>query len=195
MGTTAPSPIITPDDLLRMRDGERHLELIRGQVRERAKGVRAALVSGEFQSILHSYTDPRGDWQFGWTLGYHCFPGEPNTVRRASVTVIKAGRLSREKYAANDPFSDIVPDVVIEVVGFEDKARDLEESLGAWLAAGVKLLWEVYPTTHTVRVHQADGTITFLKAADTLTAPDVLPGFACPVADLFRLPGDPAPAG
>ena len=35
---------------------------------------------------------------------------------------------------------------------------------------------------------------TMKHAADTLTAPDILPGFSVPVADLFRRPGEPAQA-
>jgi len=35
----------------------------------------------------------------------------------------------------------------------------------------------------------ADGSTSLLRAADALTAEEVLPGFSCPVADLFRFAG------
>ena len=70
-----------------------------------------------------------------------------------------------------------------------DLAYEVEGKRDEWLAAGVLAVWIVYPETRTVHAHQAAGGFAFLRESDTLTAPDLLPGFAVPVADLFRLPG------
>jgi Uma2 family endonuclease len=87
-----------------------------------------------------------------------------------------------------------VPDLVAEVISPRDNAEEVADKIQDWLGAGVRVVWEVYPANQTVRAHRPDGTITLFRGKDTLTAEEILPGFACPVADLFRLPGEPAPA-
>jgi Uma2 family endonuclease len=83
---------------------------------------------------------------------------------------------------------------VAEVISPNDLAGNVEEKLAEWLSSGVKVVWIINPETQTVRVHGHDGGSAFLRSSDSLTAPDVLPGFSLPIAELFRVPGEPAPA-
>ena len=55
----------------------------------------------------------------------------------------------------------------------------------AFLAAGSRLVWVVYPRTRTVTVYRANGTVEELAVGRTLDGEDVVPGFALPVADVF----------
>jgi len=56
-----------------------------------------------------------------------------------------------------------------------------------WLKHGTKLVWVVDPTEKTVSVHPQDKEPVTLFDSDTLTAEPLLPGFACPVAEIFNL--------
>jgi Uma2 family endonuclease len=56
-----------------------------------------------------------------------------------------------------------------------------------FLNAGVPLIWVANPETCDVYVHRSDGTGALLKSGDVLDGGDVLPGFRCPVADLFTI--------
>jgi Uma2 family endonuclease len=55
-----------------------------------------------------------------------------------------------------------------------------------YLDAGVRLVWLVEPRRQIVTVYSADRTARVLTMGDVLEGGDVLPGFALPLADLFR---------
>jgi hypothetical protein len=186
--------LLTPADLLKLPDGERHLELIRGVVRTRHKGTQASYVTGQLLDPLMQYADLHGHWVFSWSLGYNCFCNEPNTVRHTSATLITTPRFSVEQLQRDEPFCDVPPDLVVEVFGMDDTATALDDAFRSWFQAGTRLIWLIDPRSRTVASHRRDGTIVMQDSSDTLTAPDLLPGFSVPVADLFRLPGEPAPA-
>ncbi len=130
--------------------------------------------------------------QLGWVApegtSFRCFAADPSRVRRADVSFIAIDRLTRDQAAAQGHCT-VVPDLVVEVVSPRDLADEVDAKVVEWLAAGVKLLWVVYTRTRVVRTFHPDGGQSSFHEADTLTADPVLPGFAVPVADLFRLPG------
>jgi hypothetical protein len=47
------------------------------------------------------------------------------------------------------------------------------------------LVWVITPSAKSVLVRRPNKTCTALDVNDSLSGEDVLPGFACPVADLF----------
>jgi Uma2 family endonuclease len=95
--------------------------------------------------------------------------------------------------AAGGNASLVVPDLVAYVINSTDLAVDIVASLLDWLDAGVKEFWEVYPRTPTVYSWRPDRNGSRFRRSDILTAPDLLPGFAAPLGDIFRRPDDPDP--
>jgi Uma2 family endonuclease len=196
MSTAAPVPAAprkyTPDDLLRLPDGGAGYELVNGELKERHVSKESSRVGGECYYHLSGYcrSHPVG-WAFPPETGYQCFPDDAGRVRKADASFVSFRRMPVETYE-DEGFCSAVPDLVVEVISPNDYAREVTEKRDEWLAAGVQTVWIVDPDTRSVYVHRADGSHTFLRAADTLTAPDLLPGFAVPVAELFRLPGAPA---
>lgn len=182
---------MTPADLLHLPDGERHLELIDGRVRDRVKGMAAALTAGHLLAAVSEHADRRGHRVFGWSLGYDCFPDDPNAVRRASVTVITADRMPADLIDADPAFLPVPPDFVADAVGPTATPADEAADAAAWLAAGARHVWMADTVRRCVRSYAIDGAVTLHATDDTLTADDILPGFAVPVAALFRKPGDP----
>jgi Uma2 family endonuclease len=61
------------------------------------------------------------------------------------------------------------------------------EKAHAWLAAGARLVWVIWPGARQVDVWRmgADEPPATLNAGDLLDGMDVLPGFSFAVADLF----------
>lgn len=189
MSTTATA--VTPDDLLRMGDEGKGYELVDGELRELPVSRKSSRVAGQIYNRLENFcAGGRPAWVFPEGTSYRCFADDPGRVRRPDVSVVLLGRMTAEEYD-EDGHCPTAPDLVVEVVSPTDIAREVKEKIDEWLAAGVRLLWEVYPESRTVRVYRPAHPITPLQAGDALTADPVLPGFSCPVADLFRLPGEP----
>jgi Uma2 family endonuclease len=178
-----------------MPDGGKGYELVRGRLKELNVSTESSRVGGEvhFHIRTHLSRNPVG-WAFPPETGFRCFrqdPTDPDRVRKPDAAFVSYATLPPARYK-RDGFCEIVPDIAVEVISPNDLAREVEIKRDEWLRAGVKEVWVVSPDTETVMVYLAGGGSTLLRAADALTT-TLLPGFAVPVADLFRLP--PAPAG
>ena len=57
----------------------------------------------------------------------------------------------------------------------------------------VPLVWVVNLKSRTVMVYRRDGSVSRLRETDELSGEDVIPGFLCPVRDLFPPRKAPAP--
>lgn len=106
----------------------------------------------------------------------------PDTVRAPDIAYV-----SRERYAGPMPdgFPEFAPDLAVEVRSPRDHPAAVIAKVGEWLAAGGLLVWVVDPPRQQVVVYRANGSVTVVGLADTLSGDDVLPGFAWPVAELF----------
>ena len=103
-------------------------------------------------------------------------------VVKPDIAFVSTDRLpeNREKGAP------ISPDLAVEVVSPSDKHYDVTEKALAYLRSGTRLVWVVEPVAKTVMVYRSETDFTVLNYEDTLTGEDVVPGFACPVAQLFE---------
>jgi Uma2 family endonuclease len=117
---------------------------------------------------------------------YRCFPDDPDKVRKPGVSFICRGRLPGGKRPKGHCL--IAPDLAAEVPSPNDSYSEVEEKVGEYRRAGVRLIWVIHPPTRTVRVHRLDGTVSDLTDADELSGEDVIPGFRCAVRDLFDDP-------
>lgn len=83
----------------------------------------------------------------------------------------------------------IAPDLAVEVVSPSNSPEELSDKVNAYLSAGVKLVWVVYPRTRSIDIYtpQADGLIQYqkLSAQDALTGGTVLTGFTVSVDKIF----------
>ena len=186
MSTAATSIPYAPDDLLTRPDGDAY-ELIHGDLVERKMGAKSSFIAGRvFRELDRFCTDRRLGWVFPEGTSFRCFPDDPDKVRRADVSFIRFGRLPNEQLP--EGHLRMAPDLAVEVVSPHDLAYDVDSKVEDYLQAGVRLVWVVSPAARTVRVHRPDGPGTTLRADDEVTGGEVLPGFRCPVRDLFVLP-------
>jgi len=182
----AESKTFTPADLLKMPDGNRY-ELVDGQLVETTMSLWSSYVAGNADYFLRSFCRTAGSaWVLPEGTTYQCFPSAPGQVRKPDVSVIRVERLSIAE-AREGGHVTLVPDVMVEVVSPHDNALNVQEKIEEYLQAGVPLIWVIYPETQTVYAYQG-GAVKLLHAQDDLTGNDVLPGFVCPVAELFRPP-------
>ena len=80
----------------------------------------------------------------------------------------------------------IPPDLAIEVVSPTDIQWRVVDKAFAYLNAGTRLVWILNPRSKTVTVYRSEKDIVLLTYEDTLTGEDVVPGFTCPVSQLFE---------
>ncbi|HSQ57318.1 MAG TPA: Uma2 family endonuclease [Gemmata sp.] len=194
MSIATESRIITPEEFYRMGDAARGYELVNGEMRVMDMSAQSCWVGGQLHLHLGNYARTvTPGWAFPPETGYRCFAEDRSLVRKPDASWIALSRMTRDQYE-EEGFIEVVPDLVAEVISPNDSAPDVEEKIALWLTSGVHLVWEVYPGSQTVRVHRNKQPIAVLVAGDTLTAPDILPGFAVPVAELFRVPGEPVAA-
>ena len=178
----------TEKELLKLSD-DGASEFIDGRIVEKDMGADAnwtAARLGGYLTICLIGT-PAGDL-FN-EQSFRCFADDPVGWRRPDLAFVAAGRVPTP--APRGPLA-LVPDLVVEVISPTDQIAELETKLAEYRAAGVRLIWVVIPAVRLVRVFPRGGPIAELVAGDTLTGGDVLPGFAVPVADLFRPATAPA---
>jgi Uma2 family endonuclease len=184
-------PLLTPEDLLRMPDGNR-FELVDGRLKELNVSVQTGIIGARVIWRLNNHCEPNN---LGWVLtsenGYQCFPDRPNLVRKPDVSFIQASRLTAELLAQG--FARIPPDLAVEVVSPNDLAHEVEEKIELYFQVQVRLVWVIVPETRTVRVCRPNGSDSRSREQDTLAGEDVVPGFQCLVRDLFPRPLPAAP--
>ena len=176
--------LLEPDDLADLPDGGDHYELIDGVPVEKQMGAEADRITVRLSSRLDPYCERTGCGPvFGGQTGYRCFPSKPRQLRKPDLSFVAAGRLPGGQVPEGD--FQIAPDLAVEAVSPNDTYEEVAVKLADYKDAKVRLVWVISPKTKTVLIRRADGTLSELDAAGTLSGEDVIPGFSCPVADLF----------
>jgi Uma2 family endonuclease len=176
--------LLTADEYLRRTDWAEY-ELIDGVLIPRHGGAMCGQVSASLGMFLGLWCRPRRFAHvFGFKCPYRCFPGRPDTVRHPSISLVRYGRLPGEEVPKHE--ITIPPDLVAEVTTPWDTYENVEERVGDYRSAGVKLIWIVSPEAKTVLIRRLDRTCAELDETGTLSGEDVIPGFTCPVAELFE---------
>ncbi len=186
MSTVATKQRYTPEDLLAMPDAVCY-ELVNGELVEREMGWKSGRIGGRIVQRLSSHCEAHGlGWVAGAESSYQCYPDAPKKVRRPDASFIRLERMPAEEEP--EGHCRIAPDLAVEVVSPNDLSDKVEDKVEEYLTAGVRLVWVVHPSTRTVRIYRADGTVSRLREAEELNGEDVVPGFRCRVSELFAVP-------
>jgi Uma2 family endonuclease len=173
----------TPEDLLAMPDGDRY-ELVDGELVEKEMGSEASWIGLQICRRLAEFAEDAG---LGRVLpadaSYQCFAEDPERVRRPDASFIPRDRLPGNRIPRGHILA--VPALAVEVISPRSFFSEVRVKVDEYLRAGVQQVWIVDPNTRTIEVIRPDGSATLLRAADQLTGEDLLPGFRCPVSDLF----------
>ena len=178
--------LLTANDLLRLHSEGVRGELIRGVLCETMSvGGEHAETVMNLGLMLGNFVKPRRLGRLavsdvGVRLGQN-----PDTVREPDIAFISAQKLPLE--IRNVGYYEVVPDLVVEIVSPSDRLTQINDKARMWLNYGVLLVWVVYPDIRAVEIHQTDSPVVTLAEDDTLDGGTVLPGFNCPVGDIFEL--------
>lgn len=185
MSTVLNDQRYTPDDLLAMPDGESY-ELVDGQLVEREMGFKSSRIGNRINVLLTNYCDQHHlGWVLGPDAGYRCFSDDGDKVRKPDVSFVDGRRLA----AADEPegFATFAPDLAVEVISPNELFEDVMVKVSEYLDAGVRLVWVIDPTTRRAHIYRPDSGI-ILTSKDDLDGEAVIPGFRCPINDLFVPP-------
>ena len=183
--TTKPG-LLTADDLLRLYGEGVKGELIRGALHETvAAGGEHGDIAGALVGEVRAYVRPRRMGRVGGTDSGILLEHDPDTVREPDVYYISAEKLPLDVRVAG--YYEVVPDMVAEIRSPSDRRAEFDEKIQMWLDFGARLVLAVYPTTRTIAAHQPGLPTVTLAYDDTLDGGDVIPGFACPLKDVFDL--------
>lgn len=175
--------VLEPDELLAMPGGE-HYELVDGVPKEKSMGAQSDEIGGLLLTQLNNFIRPQKLGRaYASQTGFQCFPGKPRLMRMPDASFVAAGRLPND--LSPDGYIKVAPDIVAEVVSPGETYEEVEQKVREYRSAGVKLIWVISPKSKTILIRRADGTCAELDETGTLSGEGVLPGFACPVADLF----------
>ncbi len=85
----------------------------------------------------------------------------------------------------------IAPDLAVEIVSPSDFYERVQAKALEYLAAGVKEVWLISPENQTVTVQRSASDIAAFTAESELVSADLLPGFRCPLREIFKQPRNP----
>ena len=108
------------------------------------------------------------------------------TLRFPDVHVTSWARLAAYD-EAEGAFPRFGPDVAIEVVSPSNSPRELARKTAEYFANGTRAVWIADPETRTVVIRRPGQAERVFGVGDELYGDPEIPGFACPVADIFAV--------
>jgi Uma2 family endonuclease len=176
---------VTLDEFLSMpEEGPPWLELIDGQVLEKPMPTlphgRLALRAGRHLDV---YLEETGEGTVYVEARHN--DRENDRSYLPDVSVVLRGRLNTA--LGNVRYAEIPPDLAIEVVSPDDRAKRIIERVNYYLARGTSLVWIIEPQTETLTAYRPDGTYSIHRAPDVIDAKPVLRAFKLDLAKLFAI--------
>ena len=182
--TIATKRLMTGEELMELPEDGYRYELVKGELHTMTPAGRR---HGEIAMTLGIVL---GNHARAHRLGTVCaaetgfyLSRDPDTVRAPDVSFVAQERIPAEVDA--DDYWPIAPDLAVEVVSPSDKTAEVLAKVAEYLEAGTRLVWVVYPQTQTVVIYRPSADVRLLSVGDTLEGEDVVPGFACPVGEVF----------
>ncbi len=175
---------MSAEELLRRSSEIGRAELKRGElIRMSPSGSRHGRVTARVIELLAPFVRScRLGVMFGAETGF-LVERNPDTVRGADAAFVSAARLSGDEVPAG--FFPGAPDLAVEVLSPDDRASEVEEKVGEYLAAGARAVWVFNPKTRGATVHLPGGEARRLGPEDVLDGGEVLPGFSIRVGEFF----------
>ena len=175
---------VTADQLLRMPDDGFRYELIVGELRKMVPaGWKHGSVGGSLSSRLGAHVVKHDLGRvFLAETGFQ-LARDPDTVRAPDIAFIHKDHLPAED--PKEAFWPGAPDLAVEVVSPGDTMGEVDDKVMMWLDAGAAMVWVVNPKWQSVIVYRSATDITTLTVNDELDGQEVVPGFRCPVKDIF----------
>lgn len=179
------------DQLLALPQDEWMYELVEGRlIRMPASGGEASNIALRLAAALVNFAEDRGLGRVTGADGEYDLtqPGDPmETALAPDVAFVRAERVPPRDSAEYKRAWHVAPDIVAEVVSPSQYRPEMAVKAQRYLAAGVRLVWVVWPKYAQVDVWRAGATapVQTLGVGEQLDGLDALPGFTFPLARLF----------
>jgi Uma2 family endonuclease len=183
---------MTVDDLLALPQDEWMYELVEGRlVRMPASGGEASRLAARLVIALGSFVETHGlgavtgaDGEYNLTQ-----PGDAKETGLApDLAFVREERVPPRGTPEHRRAWRLAPDLVVEVASPNQHRPAMAAKAQRYLAAGVRLIWIVWPQRQEVDVWRPgdrNQPVATLGSGETLDGEDVLPGFTYPLARLF----------
>jgi Uma2 family endonuclease len=185
MTTAAPPKLMTGAEFVRDYLNE-PFELVRGVLVETTMaGSRHDEIEGNVYFLVRTHVKAN-------KLG-RVFCGEtkirlefgPDTYRCSDVMYISYAKFPQDVPTPSGSM-ELPPDLVAEVRSPSDRPGEIDRKVREYLNAGVTAVMTVDPELEAISVHRRGEIDVRFHNGDTVTLPDVLPGFAVPVKAFFE---------
>ena len=179
--------LLTAAELLALPDDGNRYELARGElITMPPPSLRHTIVTGRLCRRIGNFVEEHGLPYFEGPEAAAYIEQNPDTVRAADYALYPRWRIP-------SPLPDqgyipgLIPELVVEVIAPGYGAARAAGRARMWLDAGAALVAMAYIATSAVVTHAGDGTVRRFATGDALILEPTLPGFTCPVADIFAL--------
>ena len=178
-----PARVVTAEELFQYPDSK-YYELVRGvpRVSEPPGGMHGR-IAGSIVAHLRNHVERLGLGTVLVESGY-VLQRAPDTVRGPDVSFVSLARLPPDQIP--EQFIPGAPDLAVEILSPSSRWSEVEEKIADYFAAGARLVWVVDPAERRVIVRYPDRPPRVVTAGESLDGEDVVPGFALPLAELFR---------
>jgi Uma2 family endonuclease len=175
MATSAIVPAEVPEDLL--------YERVNGEVLEKPMGAKAVGLANELLAwiVLYLQTNPVGR---AFVEMLYRLRNAPRLERRPDVSFVPFERWPDRMVPDTDAW-EMVPGLAVEIVSKTNTAEAIQDKIDEYFAAGVRLVWVIYPRQRRIQVYEDPKSIRVLDENDSLDGGPVLPGFRLAVSDLL----------
>jgi Uma2 family endonuclease len=176
----------TIDDLLALGPDAPY-ELIEGALRNVIPtSAEASIVTSRLTRFIDSLV---GDHKLGWSMSAEAgfiLHRNPDTVVAPDISFVRKGRIPPGFDFQS--FIPVAPDLAVEVVSPSNSAAEIEQKRSLYQAAGVPLIWVVYPQRKIVEIYEEGQEIVSVAAGGHLSGGALLPGLTISLDEIFLYP-------
>lgn len=107
------------------------------------------------------------------------------TQRRPDVAFVSAQRWPLDRQVPATNAWEVVPELVVEIIGATDLEQELMDKVEEYFAAGVKRVWVAYPKSRRVYEYPSPDSVHMIPPEGELDGGDLIPGFRMSLSVLF----------
>lgn len=182
----APGTATEADVLVHFNGEKRLCELVDGVLVEKPMGYYESRLAVCLIGFLDSFCATH---DLGIVLGEAAtLRLAPGLVRLPDVSFIAWEHFPNRELPA-EPIPALIPDLAVEVLSAGNTAAEMERKLQEYFAAGVRLVWYVYPEQRTVHVYTSPLHVRILDEDQSLDGGAVLPGFQLTIREWLARAG------
>lgn len=160
-------------------------ELVRGElIRLSPAGLPHGKIASRLNRWLGQFIEDHGLGETFIGEASFLLSTSPDTVRCPDFSFVSQTRLQ-----ALGPLERIfpgAPDLAAEILSPNDRYPQVREKIVEYFSAGARIVMILDPRQESIAIHRSPTEQQVLSKPDTLTIPDMFPGWSVPVAKFFQ---------